>query len=825
MVERADPAVSLTAQAALLGVSRSSLYYQPASPAPEEVALKHRIDEIYTAYPFYGSRRVTATLCREGQEVNRKAVQRHMREMGIAGVAPGPHTSRPHPTHPTYPYLLRHVTAAHPNHVWGIDITYIRLQAGWLYLVAVRDWHARYVVAWALDQTRELGFVLEAVDQALEVGCPVIWNSDQGSHFTSPQYLDRLDARGIQISMDGKGRALDNIFTERLWRTVKYEEVYLRSYGTPREARQSLTRYLAFYNHERPHQALGYRTPAEVYDGRVPAAQARNDNEKDLLCQGVDKMVLSFADIKGGRCAVGAGTLRLGLDAARYPCCVCCAEGADGTTGRCATVRSLRLRSLAGDPAGVVKPRRLRLWGTRAWELRAPTPRVLRSAGGVEEGTTGRPARLVRRQVVTTGRQDGRILCGARGVGLLGGQEGCRVVGLALAPHGVDEADPLVGQRPHGHGVTLALPPLALVVGQRPRLFLGALPGELLQGVAQRLVTGVAPMRFSEVAALKGHRRGASQGLDAGRAGVAPPLIAPFRQQSRRQPLSGPREAREGPAIGMQPKKARDLVIIGGDLGEEHAQLGGQRQHQARLGARHHGVGPQLRLVQALPDLRGFGRGGRMPRRLEHGGDLLDRGILRLLGRGKGLQEGQRGRLLQFAEQLQRHRIVGLETGRELVDQAGLALDQGVLVARERLEFGDQGAIRGQAAQVSHIAASRARQQVGVDGVGLGPRGLAVPIDGLGIDRIDGQARVEQGGDEQSPVRLDDTGQMVGMVSDIPQSFKERHQRVQPLGAMGHTGRPDALPRFIDHHGVMMLIGPINTGIPHRHRPRSLSRN
>jgi len=759
MVERADPAVSLTAQAALLGVSRSSLYYQPASPAPEEVALKHRIDEIYTAYPFYGSRRVTATLCREGQEVNRKAVQRHMREMGIAGVAPGPHTSRPHPTHPTYPYLLRHVTAAHPNHVWGIDITYIRLQAGWLYLVAVRDWHARYVVAWALDQTRELGFVLEAVDQALEVGCPVIWNSDQGSHFTSPQYLDRLDARGIQISMDGKGRALDNIFTERLWRTVKYEEVYLRSYGTPREARQSLTRYLAFYNHERPHQALGYRTPAEVYDGRVPAAQARNDNEKDLLCQGVDKMVLSFADIKGGRCAVGAGTLRLGLDAARYPCCVCCAEGADGTTGRGATVRSLRLRSLAGDPAGGVKPQRLRLSRARAWGLRAPTPRVLRSVGGGAAGTTARPARGARRRVVMTTRpQDGRFLRGARRVRLLRGQEGRRIVGVVVGPQGVDEADPLVGQGAHGHGVALPVAPLAVIVGQGPGLFLRALPGELLQGVAQGLVAGVTAMRFGEGATLKGHRRRAGQSLDAGRVGVAPPLIAPFRQQPRRQPRPGPREARAGPAVGMQPKKAGDLLIIGGDLGEEHPQLGGQRQHQARFGARHHRVTPQLRLTQAVVDLPRLDLRRRVTGCLEDGGDLLHRRRPRLLRGRERLQEGQRGRLLQFATQVQCDRIVRLEAGRELVDQAGLALDHGVLVARERLEFGDQGAIRGQPSQVGQVAPARTRQQVGVDGVGLGACGLAVPINGLGIDRIDGQTRVEQGGDEQAPVRLDDTG-------------------------------------------------------------------
>ena len=280
MVERADSEVPLRVQAALLGLSRSSLYYQPAPPAPREVALKHRIDELYTAHPYYGSRRIAAVLRQEGQVVNRKAVQRHMREMGLAGVAPGPHTSRRHPAHPVYPYLLRHVTPAHPNHIWGIDITYVRLQAGWLYLVAVLDWYARYVVAWELDQTLDLGFVLQAVDQALAVGCPTIWNSDQGSHFTSSQYLDRLQARGIQISMDGQGRALDNIFTERLWRTVKYEEVYLQSYQTPREARHSLARYFHFYNHARPHQALGYRIPAALYFATGTAATARYVSSK-----------------------------------------------------------------------------------------------------------------------------------------------------------------------------------------------------------------------------------------------------------------------------------------------------------------------------------------------------------------------------------------------------------------------------------------------------------------------------------------------------------------------------------------------------------------
>jgi len=281
MIERAQPEVPLEVQAELLGLSRSSLYYRPVAPSAAEVALKHRIDEIYTAHPYYGSRRVAATLQREGTVVNRKAVQRHMQEMGLVGLSPGPHTSRRHPAHPVYPYLLRQTTANRPDHVWGIDITYIRLQAGWLYLVAVLDWYARYVVAWELDQTLELGFVLEAAEQALAVGTPTIWNSDQGSHFTSPQYLGLLEARGIAISMDGKGRALDNIFTERLWRTVKYEEVYLHDYGTPREARQSLAQYLRFYNHERPHQALGYRTPAEAYlHSTPPLTTTRNDTEE-----------------------------------------------------------------------------------------------------------------------------------------------------------------------------------------------------------------------------------------------------------------------------------------------------------------------------------------------------------------------------------------------------------------------------------------------------------------------------------------------------------------------------------------------------------------
>jgi len=252
-------------QAELLGLNRSHLYYQPGGPTAKEIAVKHRIDEIYTAHPYYGSRRITAQLCREGQAISRPTVQCYMREMGIAGISPGPNLSQRAVAHKLYPYLLRGLEICRPNQVWGIDITYIRLRGGWMYLVAVLDWFSRYVVSWEVDQTLEMPFVLRAVDLALSTAQPVIWNSDQGSHFTSPQYTEKLLAAGVQISMDGKGRALDNIFTERLWRTVKYEEVYVHDYASPRQARHGIADYLTFYNQERLHQALNYRTPAEVY--------------------------------------------------------------------------------------------------------------------------------------------------------------------------------------------------------------------------------------------------------------------------------------------------------------------------------------------------------------------------------------------------------------------------------------------------------------------------------------------------------------------------------------------------------------------------------
>jgi len=267
MIERANAEMPLSEQADLLSVSRTSLYYTPRPPGAREVLIKHRIDALFTHDPCLGARRLAFLLGQEGMLVDRKTVRAYMIEMGLEAIYPKPNLSKAAPEHKIYPYLLRGVSAERPNHIWGIDITYIRLLGGWMYLVAILDWHSRYIVSWELDQTLEIGFVLACLDRALERAVPTISNSDQGSHFTSPQFVDRLLARQVAISMDGRGRAIDNIFTERLWRTVKYEEVYLRDYETPREARQSLARFLTYYNEGRPHQSLGYRTPAEVYFG------------------------------------------------------------------------------------------------------------------------------------------------------------------------------------------------------------------------------------------------------------------------------------------------------------------------------------------------------------------------------------------------------------------------------------------------------------------------------------------------------------------------------------------------------------------------------
>jgi putative transposase len=257
----------VTVQAELLSMNRTSLYYKPAPPSEKEIRAKHRIDLIYTDHPYMGSRPITTILNREGISISRPTVAKYMQEMGLHAIVPGPNLSKRNHEHKIYPYLLRGVTASHPNHIFGTDITYIRLQKGWLYLVAFLDWFSRYVVSWQLSDTLEVDFVIEALNQALEIGKPAIMNSDQGSQFTSTRYTERLLQEQIQISMDGRGRALDNIFTERLWRSVKYQEVYINDYQSPREARKGLARYFETYNTYRPHQSLKGLTPIEVYDG------------------------------------------------------------------------------------------------------------------------------------------------------------------------------------------------------------------------------------------------------------------------------------------------------------------------------------------------------------------------------------------------------------------------------------------------------------------------------------------------------------------------------------------------------------------------------
>ena len=267
LVERGHPRISLRRQCALLGLARVSLYYQPMSEGLENLQLMRLLDEQYTATPFYGIRRMTAWLRSRGYAVNHKRVRRLLRTMGLEAIYAKPRLSQPAEGHAIYPYLLRGVTLARVNQVWSTDITYIRLHSGFVYLVAVMDWFSRYVLAWAVSITMDIPFCVEALNQAFNQGQPEIFNTDQGAQFTSQAFTARLKEGGVRISMDGRGRALDNVFVERLWRTVKYEEVYLRDYQSVQDARQGLGRYFAFYNEERLHQALGYHTPAAVYRG------------------------------------------------------------------------------------------------------------------------------------------------------------------------------------------------------------------------------------------------------------------------------------------------------------------------------------------------------------------------------------------------------------------------------------------------------------------------------------------------------------------------------------------------------------------------------
>ncbi len=276
LLEPVECGLSLASQARLLGLNRSGLYYHPVGPSAQELELRRQIDRIYTERPFYGSRRITVELRRRDPElaINRKQVQRLMREMGIAAIYPGPNLSRRRQQAQVRPYLLRGLPITAPDVVWGIDITYVPLRRSWLYLVALIDWFSRYVLAFEMADSMETEFVLSAVGRALAGGRPQILNSDQGSQFTSDDYLQLVEGAGVQVSMDGRGRALDNIFTERLWRSLKYEEVYLKEYESPRQARQGIERYMRFYNEERPHQSLGDRTPAQVYAQRQTAPAA-----------------------------------------------------------------------------------------------------------------------------------------------------------------------------------------------------------------------------------------------------------------------------------------------------------------------------------------------------------------------------------------------------------------------------------------------------------------------------------------------------------------------------------------------------------------------
>ena len=265
-IEFGNKKIALYRQCELLGLSRSALYYKPRGETEENLEFMRLLDEQFTRTPFYGSRRMVAWLSSIGCEVNRKRVVRLMREMGLQAIYPKPRLSLPDRGHRIYPYLLRRKKISRVNQVWSADITYIRLTQGFLYLVAVMDWYSRYVLSWELSNTLDADFCVLALERALELGSPEIFNTDQGSQFTSEAFLAVLQAREIRISMDGRGRALDNVFVERLWRSLKYEEVYIKDYQSVIEAVEGIGAYFKFYNEERIHQSLDYRRPAEVHN-------------------------------------------------------------------------------------------------------------------------------------------------------------------------------------------------------------------------------------------------------------------------------------------------------------------------------------------------------------------------------------------------------------------------------------------------------------------------------------------------------------------------------------------------------------------------------
>jgi putative transposase len=265
-IEKSGNVPSIKRQTELLGISRSCVYYTPVPTDPFTLAVMNKIDEEYTKRPYYGSRRIAKEIGNQwGLPINRKRIQLLMRKMGLEAIYPKPNLSFNSKLHPVYPYLLRGVTANHPNHIWGTDITYIRMNKGFLYLTAFMDWYSRFVVAWRLSAMLTTEFVIDAAKEALSLGIPEITNSDQGIQYTSSDYLSLWDPDKTKISMDGRGRAMDNIFTERLWRSVKYDEVYIKNYQTVIEAKEGIGAYLYDYNYGRLHESLNYKKPAEVY--------------------------------------------------------------------------------------------------------------------------------------------------------------------------------------------------------------------------------------------------------------------------------------------------------------------------------------------------------------------------------------------------------------------------------------------------------------------------------------------------------------------------------------------------------------------------------
>jgi putative transposase len=271
LIQENHPQLSICRRCELLGLNRSTYYLPPAAESAEDLRLMRRIDEQYLKTPFYGSRRMAVTLSGPGEPVNRKRVQRLMRVMGIEALHPRPRTTIAAGAK-AYPYLLRDRVLTRVDEVWSSDITYVPLRRGFMYLTAVIDWFSRYVLSWRLSNTLDGGFCLEALDEALSRGRPEIFNTDQGSQFTSREYTGRLEGAGVAVSRDGRGRALDNVFVERLWRSVKYEDIYIKDYERISELESGLTAYFRFYDEDRPHQSLDYRTPGEVYRAGVIGA-------------------------------------------------------------------------------------------------------------------------------------------------------------------------------------------------------------------------------------------------------------------------------------------------------------------------------------------------------------------------------------------------------------------------------------------------------------------------------------------------------------------------------------------------------------------------